>query len=66
MVLARMAHRHHFAPTPASDASSYWRGGFPLMRSGLAGVLTVMWLFAVLANPDMRFFAQRIVIPDAG
>jgi hypothetical protein len=25
-----------------------------------------MRLFAVVANPDMRFFAQRIVIPDAG
>jgi hypothetical protein len=36
------------------------------MRSGLAGVLTPMRLFAIVANPDVRFFAQRIVIPDAG
>lgn len=36
------------------------------MRSGLAGVLALMQLFAIVANPDVRFFAQGIVIPDAG
>ena len=29
-------------------------------------MLALMQLFAIVANPDVRFFAQRIGVPEAG